>query len=425
MKIKRYFAPDMRQAIRLVREEQGPDAVILSSRSVDGGIEIISAVDFDQDLVAGMAGSETAPAPSAREPELPPLVATQDDPLDLPAIDAVLEPPLPGRRSRKPGKPKAEVSWTPDPAIKQMQQELQDMRGLLQDQLEQLAWSDFQRRDPLKARVSRNLQRLGLSEEVTQEIVDRIPSQLDGNQAWRQAMLDLARALPVVEDDLINRGGMIALVGPTGVGKTTTVAKLASRFVMRNGKHSLALVTTDAYRVGAYKQLATFGQILGVPVHLAQNGEELCKVLEDLGDKRLVLIDTAGMSQRDMRLAENFATLDAIPFVKSYLVLSANVQRQAMEEVVRGYGRIRPAGCILTKLDETASLGGALSVLIENRLRLAYVSDGQRVPEDLHPARADSLVKQAIGMVKNTQATVAAAAGVRQRHPKPAIHAHV
>jgi flagellar biosynthesis protein FlhF len=194
---------------------------------------------------------------------------------------------------------------------------------------------------------------------------------------------------------------MIALVGSTGVGKTTSVAKLAARYALRHGQRSVALVTTDCYRIGAHEQLFTYGRILGVPVQVASSHEELQSTLASLADRRLVLIDTAGMSQRDLRLAEQLATLRDSGFpLRTYLVLNVTTQLNVLDEAVRAFGKAALEGCILTKVDEAASLGGVLSVVAKHRLPLAYVGDGQRVPEDLHPARAHNLVNRAVSLMQ-------------------------
>jgi flagellar biosynthesis protein FlhF len=193
----------------------------------------------------------------------------------------------------------------------------------------------------------------------------------------------------------------VALVGPTGVGKTTTAAKLAARFALRHGADHVALVTTDSYRVGATEQLRTYGRIMGVPVRVTRTPEELRGALQDLSACRLVLIDTAGMSQRDMRLSEQLTLVQqGSPLVQVFLVLSATTQPLGLEEVVRAFRGIPIDGCILTKLDEAVSLGALLSVLVQHGLPVGYLSDGQRVPEDIRPARAHVLVNQALQVLK-------------------------
>jgi flagellar biosynthesis protein FlhF len=382
MKIKRYFAPDMRQAIRKVREELGADSVILSNRRINNGIEIIAAIDYDESLFGEMS------SPKASEAEAAP--AAEPEPL--------AEVPAPGPT----------VEWAQDPALVEMQTEIKKLRGILENQLSHLAWADLARNQPLQAGLLQRFDQMGLSADIGQQIAGHVPQSDDLDQAWRQALALLAHQLPVTDDDILTRGGVVALVGPTGVGKTTMIAKLAARYALRHGKRHVALVSTDNYRIGAHEQLQTFGQLLGVPVYPAPDSETLAKLLRDLADKQLVLIDTAGMSQRDIRLTEQLATLGgAGDQVRTYLVLSANIHAATVNEVVQAFRRVRLDGCLLTKLDETASLGGSLSAVLRYHLPVAYVGDGQRVPEDLHPARAHSLVSRAVALMQ--QAELAAA----------------
>ena len=224
---------------------------------------------------------------------------------------------------------------------------------------------------------------------------------------------DLVRALPQSlanlldnqGDDIVKRGGVVAFVGPTGVGKTTSLAKIAARFAAHHGPEQVALITTDHYRIGAYEQLATYGKIMGCPVKQAHDLTELEQILYQFRNRKLVLIDTAGMGQRDMRLYQQLDNLTAnsrIP-IRSYLVLSATGQRRVLQDAVEHFKRIPLAGAILTKLDESISIAGALSVLIQNELPLSYVTDGQRVPEDMKVADTLELAKKALAALNETE----------------------
>ena len=402
MNIKRFFAADMRQAIRKVRDELGPDAVILSNRKAGGGIEIVAAVDYDEAEVrralaereAAQAGGREAGSPrgQAESPAGQPQEARQ-------AHGATTSAEATARPAFRP-----EELWAEDPALAQVRREIHELRGLLEHQLAHLAWGEMSRRHPLQVGLLRRLSALGLTPDVSRQLATAAAGEQDLEQAWRRALALLTDSLSVTDDDILDQGGVVALVGPTGVGKTTTVAKLAARFALRHGQRNVALVTTDGYRIGAHEQLFTYGRILGVPVQVAADHRELDTALKSLLDKRLVLIDTAGMSQRDVRLSEQFATLRdlGIP-VRTYLVLAANTQAAVMEEAVKAFAGVPLAACILTKLDETASLGGALSVVARHRLPLAYLGDGQRVPEDIHPARAQALVNRAVSLMDKAE----------------------
>lgn len=386
MKVKRFFAPDMRQAIRLVREAQGPDAVILSNSKVDGGIEIIAAMDYDESLLNDDA-SRTASQPyfenNVKQSASQPTGAT-------PLANAIQEPVSATQQ----------VKWSQDPAIVAMRDEIKQLRGLLENQLAHLAWGDLNHREPLHAGVMRRLSSMELDTGLIERVSAPTLHARDEEHAWQLALSELAASVPVAEHDIVDQGGIVALVGSTGVGKTTSVAKLAARYVLRHGQRHVALVSTDSYRIGAHEQLMTYGRLLGVPVQVASDHRELRSTLNSLADKRLVLIDTAGMSQRDVRLSEQFATLadSGIP-IRTLLVLSATAHPSVLDETVDAFSRVALEGAILTKLDEAARLGGVLSTLVNQQLPLMFVTDGQRVPEDMHLARAQKLVQKAVGLM--------------------------
>ncbi len=434
MKLKRYFAKEMRQAIRMVRDELGPDAVILSNQRKDGGVEIVAAVDFEQgleqltanqpvtvlDTPAEQEGTEpdiTYDAGGRVKSEAPPReeknefeqmlhqVSERMEQLAPASGEGETEPQETESPSTPPARPRRTESWesvshTDDPVFTEMRSELRYLRGILENQLSGLAWGEMGRSCPQRVELLRRLLTLGLDAGHSRSIAERINDYTDPDRAWRQALSLLTGELQVTGDDILSEGGVVALVGPTGVGKTTTVAKLAARFALRHGYQEVALITTDSYRIAAYEQLRTYGRILGVPVRVVKNAEELSAALESFQHKRLVLIDTAGMGQRDVRLAEQFKTiLTGAPQIKSYVLLAANVQGSGLNEVVRTFKHLKPEGCILTKLDECVSLGGVLSVVVEQRLPVAYLSDGQRVPEDIQPARAETLVERAAALL--------------------------
>lgn len=413
MKIKRYFAADMRQAIRLVREEQGPDAVILSNRKVDGGVEIVAAVDYDEALVRRMAGEESRPSTAPQPRSGPESAATPRNAQFADAVAEALQRKAPAAPAPEPmpvmPPPSAasKIEWSQDPALRGMREEIKTLRGMLESQLTGMAWREQSMHHPARAKLLQRLMQLGLAPALCRQLADQVSYEQDHEHHWRHALGLLARQVQVTEDDILSRGGVVALVGPTGVGKTTTVAKLAARFILRHGPNRVALVTTDSFRIGAHQQLRTYGRLLGVPVHVVNDAAELRTLLDTLRDKQLVLIDTAGVSQRDMRLTEQLSLLrQGAPRVKSYLVLSATAQRAALDETVRSFHHMDLAGCVITKLDEAASLGEVLSAVVQQKLPVAYVSDGQRVPEDLHQARANKLVSGSVALMQKHNSEV-------------------
>ncbi len=383
MKIRRYFAADMRQAIRKVREAQGPDAVILSNRKVDGGIEVVAAVDYDE---AVLWHENKAPR----------------------AEDAVESPP-PGQAPPRPapeprGAATAAVEWSQDPSISALREEVGSIRDMLQNQLAALAWGDLGRRRPSRAALLRRLLQMDLSPELARRVaVETGEEDGDAPRQWKRALALIAQRIRASGDSLVDRGGVAALIGPTGVGKTTTVAKLAARYALANGPEQVGLITMDTHRVGAAEQLRSYGRLMGIPVRVARNREELDTALNDLYERRLVLIDTAGMGQRDARVRDQLAVqFEGLGVVQAFMVLAATSQLAALRESVKAFGVARPEACILTKLDEAVSLGPVISVVAESQLPVAYFSDGQRVPEDIQPARAHNLVTRAVVRMKQS-----------------------
>jgi len=276
---------------------------------------------------------------------------------------------------------------------------------MLETQLAQLAWNDLSRRAPIHTEMLRELTELGLGQELAAQVVAQLPAHLDLTQARRLAIATLAQQVLVTGDRWLEDGGRVALVGPTGVGKTSTLSKLAVRWVLRHGPRDLAIVAGDNMRIGAQEQLNTLGQLLGARVYPLKDLAELPDLLARLSNSRFVLIDTPGSSQRDAQLASRFDALNAVgPDLETALVLGASTQAGANTEVVQRFAAVSPASCVLTKVDEAASLGGLLSVLVRARLPISYMSEGQRVPEDLRPARSLELVSSAVQLAQSTGA---------------------
>jgi len=380
MKIKHYRAPDMRQALRQVRDAQGPDAVILSSRRISGGVEVVAAVDYDVDVESSVDGNES----SRVESRIP-----------TAADYAALAQRFQGEQERH------EISNLPADA----NQELRTLRHLLETQLATLAWNDLSRRAPIQTELLRQLTVLGIAHDLSGELVSQLPQRMELAEAHRLALAMLARRIETVGERWMETGGVVAMVGPTGVGKTTLISKLAARWVLRNGPRDLALISTDCIRIGAQEQIHTLGRLLGVPAHSIDGAAELAETLDHVGDRRLVLIDSAGLSQRDPRLANELEMLTtASDRIETSLVISAASQAGAIEEALEKFAPARPTTCNVTKLDEATSLGGTMSALIRAKLPIAYLSDGQQVPEDLSPARSHQLIARAVDLSKKAGA---------------------
>lgn len=422
MKIKNYRAADMRQALRQVRDAQGPDAVILSSRRVSGGVEVVAAVDFDTQEGVDTYGREEAATTEVDRAARPAYATERESASHAGASGAnTFAQAASHARTGIPGSGGATSQDHADYAAlarrlasgrleppdehADVNEELRTLRRMLETQLATLAWNDLSRRAPVQTELLKQLTVLGLAHDLAAELVTQLPARLEFSEAHRLSLALIARRIEVAEERWLDAGGVVAMVGATGVGKTTLIAKLAARWVLRHGPRDVALISTDSMRIGAQEQIHTLGRLLGVPAYAIDGPAELTDLLEHLADKRLVLIDTAGYSQRDPKLASELATLAAASKrLETSLVISAAAQAGAIEEVVDRFAPARAATCVLTKLDEATSLGGSLSMLIRAKLPLAYVSDGQRVPEDISPARAHQLIARAVELSRKAGA---------------------
>jgi flagellar biosynthesis protein FlhF len=429
MKLRRFFGPTSRAVLEQVRAELGPDAMIVANHASADGIEItaLPATALPQildesgrtqalppavPLATGDAdgvkvtltsrGRQNATASKAVTP------ATTN--VTAPVADLASTAIAPATPNASPATtPTARAITTTEPARftadmgERVMAEMAAMRALLQDQMAQLAWSDALRRSPLRARLTRDLLLAGYSGALARTLTERLPDDFNAAEAQGWLAGVLARNLSTIDpaDELVTRGGVYALIGPTGVGKTTTTAKLAARCAVRYGAGKLALLTTDSYRVGAQDQLRIYAKILGVAVHTISDRHDLRQALDSVRGKHLVLIDTVGIGQRDTRVAEQAQLLDH-PEIARMLLLNAAAQAETLEEVVTMYRRSPDgsndalAGAIVTKLDEAARTGGVLDVAIRNRLQLHYMTNGQRVPEDLAIAHGKYLIDRSL-----------------------------
>jgi flagellar biosynthesis protein FlhF len=373
MKIRRYLAKDMRLALKQVREQQGPDAVILNTRNVGDQVEVVAAVDFDPESFANA-----------------PLAAREGDPAaggyDFAGVM---------------GKAREQQAAQAPAQRHDMSGELNALRRMLETQLATLAWNDLTRRAPVHTEVLKVVSALGVTVDLAAQLVSQLPARLELAEAQRLALAMLAQRIPVIPERWMETGGVVALVGATGVGKTSVIAKLAARWVLHRGNRDLALVCADNSRIGAHEHLQSIARLLGVPSYTVETIAELPALLADLGRRQFVLIDTAGIGQRDARLAEELKLLSQVGNrLETALVLAASSQAGAIEQTLQRFAPIAPSACVLTKLDESASLGGVLSAVVRTQLPIAYVSDGQRVAEDLHPARGHRLVARAVQLAK-------------------------
>ena len=454
MKVKRFFAPDMRQAMRRVRDEIGADAVIVSNHRVAGGVEVVAAHENDYE-VAQQEFTRTKTKSRKRQEQIDVLTRGGDSDLagelqkarmqiasaqssggqktdasgpvnrQLESDDEDLRTILASLKQRQKKKadsahqnymrgpmveetdlgvdlqeelsisasvPQSESSN--DGLIRSMQDEIAQLKALLSQQVVAARAASVA---PSKPPLQRKLELLGVSEKLSSHLTASMEMDISPDKAWKHALSRLSDSIPVLGDDFIDRGGMIAFVGPTGVGKTTTIGKLAARYVLKYGSSSLALVTTDTFRIAAHEQLRTFGRILDVPVRVVDATNSLDEVLHSLKNKRLVLIDTAGLNTQEPHSEAQLEMLESVTLrLKKLLVVSCSSQRRVVEQAFNAYQRLGLNGCVLSKMDESGSLGEAISLIVEKRLPVTYVTDGQRIPDDIDVAQKHELVSRAV-----------------------------
>ncbi len=402
MSIRKFFAPTARQALREIHNELGDEAIIISNRKVANGVEIIA---LDNDDIAMMTRNSVDHKPQTVMPATVRKAHLDEMPAVAPRVEAFRPKVI-----RTAPQPTATVTAVQPQADKPqvvkigvqdnsnnegLLDEIKSMHDLLQQQISAMAWSDVQRQDPNRAGLLRGLLNAGFSSMLASQLVGKMPNGKEEGAAWIKQVLKNNLQISGTEDDIVTRGGVYALIGPTGVGKTTTTAKLAARAVVRYGSDKVALLTTDSYRIGAYEQLKIYGKILGVAVHAVKDTDDLKRTLISLRGKHLVLIDTVGMGQRDERVANQNEMFDAT-HVRRLLLLNSTSSGETLDDVVRMYYSEKVIGCIATKLDEAVTLGAVLDVALRHRLTMHYMANGQRVPEDLHPVNLDYLLHRTI-----------------------------
>jgi flagellar biosynthesis protein FlhF len=283
---------------------------------------------------------------------------------------------------------------------------MKDMRRMLEAQLATLAWNDMTRRSPIQAALLKDLAQLGITQDLANSLVRKVPANLNFSAARRFALATIARTVQVTGDRWLERGGIVAFAGPAGAGKTTLLAKLAARWVLKHGPRGVAIISADSVRIGAHEQMHMLGRLLGVTTHNVYDVSELPELLYELRNCKFVMIDTAGTSPRDPELARRLRLLNNLQAsIETSLVLPASTQAGAIDEVISRFALARPSSCVITKVDEAVSLGGILSALIRHKLPAAYLSDGQRVPEDLSPARSHTLVSRAVEIASHNGST--------------------
>ncbi|HTU68639.1 MAG TPA: flagellar biosynthesis protein FlhF [Steroidobacteraceae bacterium] len=444
MRIQRFIAKDMRTALAQVRDALGTEAVILSSGRIGSDVEVTAAMDMEVQRAvasAALAPPPARPGETITHPAIRPTDAGRHPDsiearaaraearrLELHGESAAAAAPATAQiapaatatdapRARRASSqlseqiaPAAALVPADAPLAADETQgalaEMKDMRRMLEAQLATLAWNDMSRRSPIQAAMLKELAQLGITQDLANSLVRKLPAGLNFSAARRFALATIARTIQTTGDRWLEKGGVVAFAGPAGAGKTTLLAKLAARWVLRHGPRSVAIVSADSVRIGAHEQMHMLGRLLGVTTHNVYDVAELPELLYELRSCRFVMIDTAGTSPRDPELARRLRLLNQLQAsIETSLVLPASTQAGAIDEVIQRFALAKPSSCVITKVDEAVSLGGVLSALIRHKLPAAYLSDGQRVPEDLSPARSHTLVSRAVEIASHNGAT--------------------
>ena len=352
---QKFVGSTSREVLQKVKQALGDDALIVSNRPFGNGIE-----------VTALAASALTGAPRPR-------ANIANDTRETEGVAALL------------------------------MREMVAMKAMMQRELAGVAWSNLKHRAPARADMMQCLLDAGFSPALSRELSAVVTEGATDADARKAVSAEIERRLPLASrESLVEQGGVYALVGPTGVGKTTTIAKLAARCVVRRGGASLALLTTDSYRIAAHDQLRVYGKILNVPVHAIKDTHDLKVTLAELRDKKTILIDTIGMSQRDQLVAEQTALLTGCgTVVKRLLLLNSTANAATLDEVITSYANGGIQGCVITKVDESASVATALDAAIRHGLDVHYVTNGQRVPEDLHLPNRTYLLHRALLPIKD------------------------
>ena len=386
MQLKRFVAQDNHKALKLVRESLGAEAIIISSRKVDDGVEIIASDGLD-DISTLQSTDVNSQKKMQKESQVAnrSIVHEEKQQADTTEFAAVLD----------------DVSNAVE--ISDMRAEINKLRNVLDAEISAIKVGHWGQQSKARAELFEKLSRIGLGVDLITKLVSCTEANDDMETASRKVLVKLKESIKIKEYDVSSLSGVVVLHGPTGAGKTTTVAKLAAHFLQKNDARDLVLVCADNARVGAQAQLETFGKLLGVSVVRVRETGEINSLLSLLREKKLVLLDTAGFGQVELRQPEKlFGMKKSIENVHHYLAIAATMQRSAMERILDSFSKLKLEGVILTKLDDAVHLGDVLTSIVRHDVPLAYWTDGQNIASDLHRADAAILISKAMHLNKTT-----------------------
>lgn len=393
MKMKRVLAKDTRTALAMIKQSLGDDAVILSNNKIAGQVEIVAAIDYDEKRVAAQHSSAFSDRLSAN---LNRIKSQRNQPSRPAAPLAMASQVPPSQTFKTPQQLPANYQAPANDNMVRMEKELGLLRLLVEQQMSQSASQHNSFTSAAAIKVCQRLERMGFEKHMTDLLLGQLPVGDDADQLWAHAQQWLEDNLNTSSEDVVQEGGIYALVGPTGVGKTTAIGKLGAQLAMKHGKHKVALISMDQQRIGARDQLRVFGTMLGIDVHHVSGFTQLTTTVNQLTHKDYILVDTSGGNPFDPHIQNLVDGLRGVPHeINVYLTLAANSQSHSLRYLMKHYlGQVK--GVVATKLDECLPLGGLLAALIESKQPLVMITDGQRIPLDLGYPSAQQLVAHAV-----------------------------
>jgi flagellar biosynthesis protein FlhF len=366
--MKRFCEKNMHSALQKIREELGDNAVIISSNQNSTGVEVVAATDYEAMANSDCLSDKKIYKNSSVSNEI---FENNNNVVTKTIIQEI--------------------------DTSSLKEEIGQLRSIIESQTEIISWNKLINQSTVKRRLLQKLSISGFGFNLSKRLLDNTNEIKSFDDAWKCIENSLKEKISITQESVINTGGIVALVGSTGVGKTTTIAKIAAQYAMQHGSADIAIISTDHFRIGAHDQISIYGSILNVPVITANNETELHKALNMVKNKKLVLIDTAGLGQRDVRVQEVMNTLSKLSKdLITYLVVSANSQLCVQNEIINKFMKGRINGVVVSKTDEASQIGGILTALIEQNLPLAYETMGQRVPEDITRPNESGILSKAL-----------------------------
>lgn len=466
MSVKKFIAKSTVEALRLVKKELGADAIILSNKKIDGGVEILASThedlesissnkveriidkkieekkssepfsidDFCDSITNNSSDQKADENNTDNVEKTKPIIEENESKEDLynnqiinnkvvanhdGIFKKIVSPPsitiaevlfekkedllensqaktlVQIQENNKKQEQKNQNS-NDNKIPTEIMLELRSLRKIVERQLNKLKLNE---NAEVKINLLKKLLAVGFSPKISKDLILNIGGKLDIVEAESNTRKNISDLISIVKvnQDIVNKPGVYALVGPTGVGKTTTAAKIAAKAIAKYGDDSVALISTDTYRIAAHEQLKIYGKLLNIPVTLVKDSTGLKKTIDKLKEnKKIIIIDSVGMSQKDKNVEKMLQGFHEVE-IEKILLLPANSNADALDDIIKAYSKYGLSGCIVTKEDEAVGLGTVIDATIRNNLTIHYICNGQRVPEDIIFPNKKSLITKTFG----------------------------